>query len=169
MKHLAIARQLGQNGETIRCIVEGISFDQARWKPTAQDWSILEVINHLYDEEREDFRTRLDYALHRPGEEAPPIDPVGWVTARSYNQRELAASVQNFLAERQRSIAWLEGLTAPAWEKSFKRPQFELKAGDLLSSWLAHDFLHLRQLVELHYAWIKANSAPYVLDYAGDW
>jgi hypothetical protein len=169
VEHLGVARQLRQNGETIRSIVEGISLDQARWKPTTQDWSILEVINHLYDEEREDFRRGLDYVLHRPGEEAPPIDPMSWVTARSYNQRELAASVQNFLAERQQSVAWLERLTAPDWAKSQKPPQFEIRAGDLLSSWLAHDFLHLRQLVELHYAWVKMRSAPYSLDYAGDW
>ena len=66
MDHLAIARQLAYNAETIHSYVNGLTVEQARWKPTPNDWSILEVINHLYDEEREDFRVRIDYTLHRP-------------------------------------------------------------------------------------------------------
>jgi hypothetical protein len=169
MDHIAIAGQLARNAETIRSIVSGLSDEQARWKPTPKDWSILEVINHLYDEEREDFRTRVDYTLHRPGEDPPGIDPEGWVTARAYNQRDLAESLQNFLHERQQSIAWLQGLVAPDWEKSYKRPQFEISAGSLLASWLAHDFLHLRQLTELQYAWVKQQTAPFSVEYAGPW
>ena len=69
MDHIAIANDLARNAETIHRMVNGVSDEQARWKPTPEDWSILEVINHLYDEEREDFRTRIDYTLHRPGED----------------------------------------------------------------------------------------------------
>jgi hypothetical protein len=39
----------------------------------------------------------VDYALHRPGESWPKIDPQGWVTERRYNDRDLAGSVQSFL------------------------------------------------------------------------
>lgn len=169
MDHKVIAQQLAQNAETIRAMVAGINTEQARWKPTAQEWSILEVVNHLYDEEREDFRTRVDYVLHRPGEAAPNIDPAGWVTARGYNQRDLAESLQNFLYEREQSVLWLTGLEHPDWKKALKHPRFTISAGSLLASWLAHDFLHLRQLVELHYAWVKQQVAPFSVDYAGDW
>jgi hypothetical protein len=170
MNHLTIAKQLAQNADTIRSIVTGLSDEQMRWKATAKGWSMLEVINHLYDEEREDFRQRVDYVLHRPGEDPPGIDPEGWVTARGYNLRNPAESLQNFLAERRQSVAWLEGLDAPQWESAYTHPAgFVLRAGDLLSSWLAHDFLHLRQLVELHYAWVRQQNATYTVDYAGDW
>jgi hypothetical protein len=170
MNHLAIAEQLAQNAETIRSLVARLSDEQMRWKPTAKDWSILEVINHLYDEEREDFRQRVDSVLHRPGEDPPGIDPEGWVTARGYNGRDPDESVQNFLNERRQSITWLNGLDAPQWDNAYSHPSgFTLHAGDLLSSWLAHDFLHLRQLVELHYAWVRLQSEPYAVDYAGDW
>jgi len=170
MDQHAIARQLAQTGETIRSIVTDIGDEQACWQPSPSDWSILEVINHLYDEEREDFRQRLDYVLHRPGEEPPPIDPQGWVTARGYNQRNLAQSVQNFLHEREQSLAWLAGLSAPQWENAYVHPSgFTLRAGDLLAAWQAHDLLHLRQLIELRYTWFSHASAPYEVTYAGDW
>ncbi len=38
--------------------------EQARWKPSPESWSMLEVVNHLYDEEKDDFRFRLDSLLH---------------------------------------------------------------------------------------------------------
>jgi hypothetical protein len=44
-----------------------------------------------------------------------------------------------------------------------------LSAGDMLMSWVAHDLLHLRQLVELHYAYHKQQAQPYDIGYAGDW
>lgn len=169
MDHMAIAQQLARNANKIGDMVNGITDEQAIWKPTANDWSILEVINHLYDEEREDFRLRVDFTLHRPGEDPPGIDPEGWVMARGYNQRDPAESHQNFLRERQQSVGWLKGLVTPDWEKRYKRPNFEISAGDLLASWLAHDFLHLRQFTELHYAWVKQQAAPFSVAYAGDW
>jgi hypothetical protein len=164
------ADQLAGQALVIQQMVTGVTTEQARWKPSLEDWSILEVVNHLYDEEHEDFRTGIEYVLHRPGEEPPLIDPQGWVTARGYNQRDLAESLANFLAERRQSVAWLHGLAAPVWENTYVHPAgFQLRAGDLLSAWVAHDLLHLRQLVELHYAWVKRVSEPFEVEYAGDW
>lgn len=170
MHHLLIAMQLERNAETIRAFINGVTEAQARWKPTADDWSILEVINHLYDEECADFRQRIDYTLHKPGEPWPAIHPGAWVVERKYNERSLAESLADFLRERQQSVYWLGQLAAPDWEKSEYHPDgFVLKAGDLLAAWLAHDFLHLRQLSELHYAWVKLQSEPFSVEYAGDW
>ena len=45
----------------IQAVLAGVDAEQARWKPDADSWSILEVVCHLVDEEREDFRTRLDH------------------------------------------------------------------------------------------------------------
>ena len=79
-----LATQMALNAERIRVLCQGISVEQSRWKPGPDSWSILEVVNHLYDEEREDFRARLDHVLHRAGQPWPAIDPQGWVTAGKY-------------------------------------------------------------------------------------
>jgi len=170
MHHVTIARQLAQQAQTIRPLATAITADQARWKPTPADWSILEVINHLYDEEREDFRVRVDYILYGNGEAPAAIDPAAWVTERNYHVRTLAQSLQNFLDERDRSVAWLHGLAHPAWDNIYTHPSgFSISAGEMLACWAAHDLLHTRQLVELHYAWHQAQVAPRALAYAGDW
>jgi len=139
--------------ERIRVLVEGVSDEQARWKPDAASWSILEVVNHLYDEEREDFRVRLDLLLHQPEIVAPPIDPQAWVTARAYNERDRGESLGNFLAERRRSLDWLRGLGAPDVAAEIVMPWGAVyHPGDMAAAWVSHDLLHLRQLVELHWA-----------------
>jgi len=161
--------RLTNNAESIRSMIEGISDEQANWKPDPDSWSILEVINHLYDEEKEDFRVRLDIILHKPDQPWPPIDPAGWVVERQYNQRQLQESLDNYLRERQASIRWLSGLTSPDWEATYAAPFGKIKAGDMFSAWVAHDLLHMRQLVELHWAYTMNRSKPYRLDYAGSW
>jgi hypothetical protein len=164
-----IIERMRANADAIAALARDVSDAQARWKPSETAWSLLEVVNHLYDEEREDFRTRVDYVLHRPGQHAPPIDPEVWVRARAYNQRDPAASLDAFLRERAASLEWLRGLHEPNWDAAYQAPWGVVRAGDLLAAWLAHDHLHLRQLNELHYAYLAEQAAPYSVEYAGDW
>lgn len=165
-----VIQQLTTHATSITQLCSTVSDAQARVKPDPEAWSILEVVNHLVDEEREDFRQRLDLMLHQPETDWPPIDPQGWVVSRAYQQRDLQQSVATFAAERQRSIEWLRTLRDPDWSRTHTHPSgLVLRAGDLLSSWVAHDVLHLRQLVELHYHLVTLQVAPYDPAYAGDW
>lgn len=161
--------RLRANRQVIARLLDDLTDEQARWKPAPGDWSALEVINHLVDEEREDFRTRLRMTLFHPGEQWPPIDPEGWVVERAYNQRDVPPSLQQFLAEREQSLAWLQTLEGADWDATYEHPLGPIRAGDLLVAWAAHDVLHMRQLVELHWAWVNTVAAPYATDYAGVW
>jgi len=161
--------RMAQHAACIRGLADGITAEQARVKPASDSWSMLEVVNHLWDEEREDFRVRIDYTLHRPGEPWPGINPGGWVTERRYNERDLAESLDGFLSCRETSLAWLRGLTAPDWETTAQTPWGSITAGDLFASWVAHDLLHIRQLVELRWALLQAELAPRDTRYAGQW
>ncbi len=161
--------QMAHNAETIESLTAWIGEEQARWKPDPDSWSILEVVNHLYDEEREDFGARLDHILTHSDLLWPPIDPQGWVTARRYNERVLSESVSRFLKERRRSLSWLRGLESPDWQAGVDAPFGRLTAGDVFAAWVVHDLLHVRQLVRLHWAYTVRSAAPYKVDYAGSW
>lgn len=76
--------RLSANREVFQCLVKGVSPALARWKPAPDKWSILEVINHLYDEEREDFRQRLDLVLADPEQTWPRIDSYSLVNHREF-------------------------------------------------------------------------------------
>ena len=60
---------LRRQARVIETQVSSLSAQEARWKPSEGRWSALEVVCHLADEEREDFRVRLDLTLHHPDRE----------------------------------------------------------------------------------------------------
>jgi hypothetical protein len=162
--------RLTLQAQSIARLVEGVNVEQARWKPSPTEWSILEVINHLYDEEIEDFRTRLKLTLEDPKSPWPPNAPEAKVIERNYNSRDLAESLENFLDERTVSLEWLRHVEHPRWKHTHEIAELgALSAGDLLTSWVAHDLLHLRQLVELHYHYQRTLAQPFEIDYAGEW
>ncbi len=169
MQFETLYQELAQGAEIVSKLTAGITQAEARFKPDPQSWSMLEVVCHLVDEEREDFRQRLEFILNRPTEPWPPIDPAGWVTARRYNDREFAEALGSFVAERARSLTWLKSLSAPNWEAEYATSFGPIKAGDMLASWVAHDNLHMRQLVELRRARIVGLARPYDVRYAGEW
>jgi len=164
-----LARRMAENAATIRTLVQGMTDRQVRWRPDPTSWSMLEVVCHLLDEERSDFRVRLDLTLHRPGEPWPGINPQGWVTERRYNEQDPEASLASFLQERDASLAWLRSLTSPNWAATYNAPWGPIAAGDLMAAWVAHDLLHTRQLVELRWALTRTELEPYSVEYAGKW
>jgi hypothetical protein len=164
-----LTRQLTDNAIRIEALVGGVSPEEGRWKPDLDTWSILEVINHLHDEEREDFRPSLDIILNRPEEPWPGIDPEGWVTERKYHQRDLEDSLRHFLTEREASLEWLRTLDDPDWDAPYQAHFGSIRAGDVFAAWVTHDHLHMRQLIELHRALTAREAEPYQLEYAGTW
>ena len=168
MNHQQIINQLRDNREVFKNLFQNVSEDQARWKPDKDRWSILEVINHLYDEEREDFRMRLELVLSDPGRPWPPIDPEGWVVQRGYNGRNLKESLQNFLAEREASLRWLNNLNSADWQAIHHHPRMgPMSAELLLANWLAHDLFHIRQVADLNFAYLAELVNPISLNYSG--
>src|SRR5688572_12246532 len=142
-------QELKNSTEMIRALLSGMTPEEARVKPNAKSWSILEVVCHLYDEEREDFREHVDFILHRQGEEWHQIDPEGWVTERKYNEQDFTEVQEKFFSEREESLDWLEELPNPNWETIYTSQYGTTSAGEMLACWIAHDNLHVRQLVEL--------------------
>ena len=162
-----IKSRLSKTPDILQTILRDISEDQAKWKPSEQKWSIVEVLNHLLDEEKSDFRKRIDLTLNHPGEEWPSFEPEKWAAEKKYNKRNLDDSLDDFIKERLKSIIWLEGLHSADWDLYYDHPKAgKLAAGDLLAAWLAHDYLHLRQIFMLMAEYVEVISEPYSTRYA---
>ena len=160
-------RQLSATVKILPLLLDNIPVLQARWKPLPDKWSLLEVLNHMLDEEVRDFRNRLDLTLHHPGKEWPAIDPVQWASTNRYNDRDLQQSLVSFTQERDKSVAWLKDLIKPDWEKTYNHSKFgPIRAGDLMVSWVAHDQIHLRQMINLKIMYLEKTSEPYSTSYA---
>jgi hypothetical protein len=169
MEFKILYRELAASTEMIRALLAGIGQEEAQVKPSKSSWSILEVVCHLYDEEREDFREHLDFILHRQHEEWRPIAPQAWVKLRKYNERNFAAMRNKFFLERGKSLAWLRRIRNSDWNIPYRSKWGTMTAGDMFASWVAHDNLHIRQLVELRRARIEKIARPHHIRYAGEW
>ncbi|MCJ7717674.1 MAG: DinB family protein [Anaerolineales bacterium] len=164
-----LKRQLAINRDRIAALARSIPEEQAIWKPDPDTWSILEVINHLADEEEFDFPVRLKMILEGSDKSWPPIDPQGWIVEHKYNEQDLFESLTRYMTLRNTNLVWLNSVENPDWEMIHEATFGEIKAGDMFVSWVTHDLLHLRQLVELQRFYLEEQAKPFHLDYAGDW
>lgn len=169
MEFNTLYQELQNSTEMIRALLLGITQDEAIIKPNPESWSILEVVCHLHDEEREDFREHVDFILHRQQEEWHRIDPQSWVMERKYNEQTFTAMQEKFFAERKQSLDWLTEMSNSDWETTYTSRYGTTSAGEMLACWIAHDNLHIRQLVELRRNRIESITKPSNLEYAGDW
>lgn len=160
---------LARNQGVFQRLLEGRTRAEQSWRPAPGKWSRLEIVCHLRDEEREDFRARVRHALAGDPAPPPPIDPVGWVLGRNYGEQDYEATLASLLAERQASLLWLRELEAPRWESALQHPKLgPMSARFFLVNWLAHDALHLRQIVRYDYEQLQRDSGEDT-SYAGTW
>ena len=169
MEFKTLYQELQNSTEMIRALLSGITQQEAQVKPNPDSWSILEVVCHLHDTEREDFREHLDFILHRQSEEYHAIDPQAWITERNYNQQNFVEMQDKFFTERQKSLNWLKEISDAEWDITYTSEYGSLSAGEMFSCWVAHDNLHCSQFVELRRARIEDITKPYPIEYAGDW
>ncbi len=164
-----IIREFEINSAVFKQLFSQLSRTEYLWREHEGKWNLLEVVCHLYDEERDDFRTRLKLVLDDPEKPFPPIDPVGWVTERNYEEQDLNTMLEKFLAERRSSIEWLQSLDKPPLENAYMHHKLGPMSGRfILSNWLAHDYLHIRQILRIKYNYLQFTSGQ-DLSYAGEW
>lgn len=169
MKVEEVIRELDRNRKVFRALLTDISEELITWKADSKRWCLLEIVCHLVDEEREDFRTRVGHALEKPLEPLTPIDPVGWPKTRNYLEQDFETAVKKWEQERIASVKWLCELNDQNWESAVNNQELgKITARGFLFNWLAHDYLHIRQINALKHAYLKHKSGD-SLTYAGNW
>lgn len=139
------------------------------WKQAPEKWCLLEIVCHLIDEECLDFRFRTKWCLENPNQMPPAIDPVGWVTNHDYINQDYETMFTKLMTERDNSIIWLQSLKNVNWDSAFEHPKLgAMTARHFLANWLAHDYLHFKQILRLKYDYLNHTSGEN-LDYAGIW
>jgi hypothetical protein len=164
-----IIQNLERNKTTFESLLSDLSKEEIFFKTSPDKWCLLEIICHLRDEEKEDFKVRFKKVLDSPSLPPPPIDPVGWVKARNYIGQNYETVLKDFLSERTASINWLKTLDDPKWDNAYNHPKLgRLTAKMFCTNWLAHDYLHIRQITRLKYDYLIKISGEN-LSYAGNW
>jgi hypothetical protein len=161
--------QLAANASVFKSLLTGLPREEYLWKSEPGKWCLLEIVCHLYDEEREDFRARTRLVLETPETALPLFDPVAWVLQRKYMEQDYSVKLSQFIKEREQSVEWLRSLKDPKWDNAYAHPKFgDMTAKMFLANWLAHDYMHMRQILYVKFQYLKKDSGE-TLTYAGDW
>jgi len=143
--------------------------DGATWRarPAEAEWSPIEIVCHLRDEEAEDFPARLRVAV-TGGRQFTPVDPERWAEERHYRDADPREALAALRTLRAASLRFLGTLSADRLSAAVEHPRLgPLSGADLVAAWVAHDRLHLRQLTgTLARLWAD-RWAPLKADYAG--
>ena len=159
--------QLIKNKDLFHLSFSDIPESQFNWKPVESDiWSLKEILCHLYDEERLDFKPRISCIIEQ--NPPPPINPPEWV--KSYASKDYNTTLASFIKEREHSIAFLNAFDSKHWNTTYQYPDNGpiRSCRFFLDNWLAHDLLHLRQITKLRYLYLDAHS-DHPIEYAGNW
>jgi len=169
MEAASIIRQLKSHQLVFEGLFSGLSPEEYRWKSQPRSWNLLQLLCHLYDEERDDFRYRVFHCLETPEKQLPPFDPEQWVIDRKYEEQDYEEKLAALLAEREFSVEKLQALKNPNWDSAVEHPRMgPLSAGFFLANWLEHDHLHIRQFLKIRHLYLQSHSG-HDLSYAGNW
>jgi hypothetical protein len=143
--------------------------DDALWRarPATKEWSALEVVCRLRDEESEDFGARVRVVV-TGGAFFAPIDPERWAVERRYGDDEPRAALALLKERRASNLHFLATVDPKRLEHGVELPRAGRLTGlDLLAAWVTHDRLHVAQIVAT-LARIGADRwAPLRTEYAG--
>lgn len=167
-------RELARLPAILEALLAGLDEVDARTRPAPGEWSPVEILCHLRDEESEDFGARLRVIVDGAGEFAP-IDPERWAEERCYREAILPDVLEALRVRRQASLDLLASLAPETLTGSRSHRELGRLSGlDILAAWAAHDRIHLAQLAgtlariwALRWAPLRANYAgpiPYPPD-----
>lgn len=167
---LAAARaELARLPALLDVLVGGLDADAWRTRPAPEEWSPLEIVCHLRDEEVDDFGARVRVIVER-GTVLAPIDPAAWVETRRYREADPGRALAELRERRAASLAFLAEIAAAPdrLRAGVEHPRAGRLTGlDLVAAWVAHDRLHVAQLAAtLARLWADRWS-PLRTEYAG--
>ena len=143
----AARRDLARLPATLDVLLSDV--DDAVWhaRPAPSEWSPVEIICHLRDEESEDFGARVRVVADG-GASFVPIDPERWAVERDYLKDEPRAALSALKQRRRDNLAYLVLVDPARLTHVVDQPRLGKMSGlDLMAAWVTHDRLHLAQLV----------------------
>jgi hypothetical protein len=159
--------ELARLPAVIAPLVAGLDAATWRQRPAPKEWSPIEIVCHLRDEEVEDFGARVR-AIVEGGSEFSGIDPERWAAERRYAEVDPPTALAALSERRAASVAYLATIDPSRLVRAVEHPRAGRLSGlDLLVAWVAHDRLHLAQLTATLARLWADRWAPLRADYAG--
>jgi uncharacterized damage-inducible protein DinB len=144
----ALLATLAATPARLRAALKGVSKKLLLWTPGPGKWSILEIVAHLRDMEREAYLVRYRRILSEDNPTLPDIDGDQLALTRDYRGMKLPEVLRDWLKARKECLKLLKSVKGSSWE----RPGVHQTAGPLTMEILlrrhavGNDQAHLGQI-----------------------
>jgi hypothetical protein len=135
--------------QKLRCLIQGLSEEQLRFKPTEDNLSLKEHVLHLRDIEIEGHRQRVRLILAEDLPVLQDIDGTRLAQVRRYQTGNATKALEEFCQAREGNMAYLRNMTAFQWNRKALFNGDEITLLELVGRWVAHDQEHLKAMEEL--------------------
>jgi len=113
-QHLAM---LKETPKRLKEALKGVPKKLAAWTPAPGKWSILEIVCHLRDMEREAYLERYRRILAEDNPSLPDVDGDLYALEKDYRSQKLTAALREWLALRRETLKLLSGVKSAQWQR----------------------------------------------------
>lgn len=139
-------------------LIDGVPGRQLAARPSAEKWSIVEILAHLAEDEMA-TSWRYRQMIEHEGERLPGFDQDRWAQLGNYRTWSASEAVELFRLLREANLRMLASLLPEEWEHSGEHAERgRLTVEDLARHMAAHDINHLKQIEAL----LQEQSGQYV-------
>jgi uncharacterized damage-inducible protein DinB len=146
-KHLEIAEK---SPKQVAAAVSGLPDEVLRFKPSAEKWSVLEILGHLADAEIA-YAYRLRQMLADAKPVIAPIDQDAWARNLGYMLSAPAELIALYGLNRHANLQLLRRLKPDDLKKSAYHPELrkDVTVAELVERMSEHGVGHLAQIEKL--------------------
>lgn len=109
---------LEQTPGHIRQLADEMALLDLKWKPSVDEFSVVEQVCHLRDLEREGYSTRIKKLLTENQPSLPDFDGSRIARERDYNSQDFDAAYQEFARERAENVRVMTTLSRDQLNRS---------------------------------------------------
>lgn len=163
-----LINRLEKNLSVINDLLNNRDREEYLFRPSDKEWSMIQVLSHLVDEEQFDFRARLFSVVDDPNQKIPGFDPLAAMAEKNFIDEDYNELLDQFMDERIKSVAMLRFVANDKWDNAYNHPKAgPLSARFFLAKWVAHDYIHIQQMNRLAYQFLEKKT-KIDLAYAGN-
>jgi len=153
-------RLIERYGEGYRLVadaIQGLSDQEANFKPSADQWSIREIVVHLADAEVVAIH-RMKKILAERNPLLTAFDQDLWAKANFYSNMDYRLYLELFRILRESMIPVLNQVSEEDWQRTgIHNEAGKLTLKDVLQSYVSHVDDHLRQIARVKTALRRIN------------
>lgn len=145
--------------------VRGLQRNVVGWTPAPGSWSILEVVCHMRDMEREAYLARYERMLRGDRPHLPGVDGDRLACELDYRRQRLSEALREFRKLRKQTLALLTGFDTATWAlEGVHETAGPITMHDLLERQVrGDDLVHLKQvetILERHAILERLGAGP---------